>query len=387
MLTAASSLRVQLSKQPCCMAAPTHGKPRPGYQCSGQLRSRVTAKAAEDDDVRQDNTADGASGGSPEPQRSSEEGLPGTGGAPQSRRAVVLQGAVAAGTAIGLQYWWLRTARPAGAAEDVCERAAVSAGKLREELSGPRLLKQQIYYPKWLFGEWQVTETYVGNPLMAGAPILAVHSMQASGRLVKPGDSVSFTQRFYSTLPDTFQNSFRMNVGQMPEDAIIADRAYNVAQAANAHGGYEVVTESAYDTREPGTQRMLFTGPAGGAPQLVQLQLAALKGSAPAADSDEGVAADPGRFCAREAYSQEQAGLQSDYEFLTTYTRVSDNHVTARQREVYYGPADGLAGVVVGRQPTAVFAYDLDLRRVLPPADAAGAASCVATPKGFTQCV
>lgn len=61
--------------------------------------------------------------------------------------------------------------------------------------------------------------------------------LQASGRLVKPGDSVTFTQRFYSTLPDTFQNSFRMNVGQMPEDAIIADRAYNVAQAANAHGG------------------------------------------------------------------------------------------------------------------------------------------------------
>lgn len=65
-----------------------------------------------------------------------------------------------------------------------------------------------------------------------------------------------------------------------------------------------MVTESAYDTREPGTQRMLFTGPAGGAPQLVQLQLAALKGGAPAAESGEGVAAVTGRFCAREAYSQ-----------------------------------------------------------------------------------
>lgn len=30
----------------------------------------------------------------------------------------------------------------------MCERAAVSASKLREELSGPRLLKQQIYYPQ-----------------------------------------------------------------------------------------------------------------------------------------------------------------------------------------------------------------------------------------------
>ena len=41
---------------------------------------------------------------------------------------------------------------------------------------------------------------------------------------MKPGDSVPFVQRFYSTLPDTFENSFRMNVGQMPQDAIIADR-------------------------------------------------------------------------------------------------------------------------------------------------------------------
>jgi hypothetical protein len=31
---------------------------------------------------------------------------------------------------------------------------------------------------QWLFGEWKVTETYVGNPVMAGAPLLAVHSMQ-----------------------------------------------------------------------------------------------------------------------------------------------------------------------------------------------------------------
>lgn len=31
---------------------------------------------------------------------------------------------------------------------------------------------------QWLFGEWKVMETYVGNPVMAGAPLLAVHSMQ-----------------------------------------------------------------------------------------------------------------------------------------------------------------------------------------------------------------
>lgn len=41
----------------------------------------------------------------------------------------------------------------------------------------------------------------------------------------------------------------------------------------------------------------------------------------------------------------------------------------------------------MGREPEAVFEYDLDLRRVQAPADATGAASCVETPKGFTQCI
>ncbi len=61
--------------------------------------------------------------------------------------------------------------------------------------------------------------------------------MQASGTLVQTGDTASFAQRFYSTLPDTLNNTFRMNIGQMPEDATVADRAFNVTQAANAHGG------------------------------------------------------------------------------------------------------------------------------------------------------
>ena len=109
----------------------------------------------------------------------------------------------------------------------------------------------------------------------------------------------------------------------------------------------------------------------------MQLQLGVLQGSY-AADTDGDFPASSNKFCAREAYSQvmgtkgilehisplecdhdtcghegadgmcqglqEQAGQQSDYEFLTTYTRVSANHVTAKQREVYYPPRDGLAG-------------------------------------------
>ena len=57
-----------------------------------------------------------------------------------------------------------------------------------------------------------------------------------------PGDTAAFTQRFYSTLPDTFDNQLKMNLGQVPQDATVADRAFNVAQAANAHGGCAILT-------------------------------------------------------------------------------------------------------------------------------------------------
>lgn len=40
------------------------------------------------------------------------------------------------------------TARKAGAAEDICGRVAAAPAALREQLDGPRLLKQQIYYPE-----------------------------------------------------------------------------------------------------------------------------------------------------------------------------------------------------------------------------------------------
>lgn len=48
------------------------------------------------------------------------------------------------------------------------------------------------------------------------------------------GSSIEYSLHFYSTLPDTFENQFKMNVGILPSDAIIADRAWNTAAVADA---------------------------------------------------------------------------------------------------------------------------------------------------------
>ncbi len=60
------------------------------------------------------------------------------------------------------------------------------------------------------------------------------HWQQATAEEGGVGSTLEYGMRFYSTLPDTFANSFKMNVGMLPSDAIIADRAFNTAAVADA---------------------------------------------------------------------------------------------------------------------------------------------------------
>lgn len=49
---------------------------------------------------------------------------------------------------LSIHFFLPGAARKAGAAEDVCQRVKASPASLREQLSGPRLLKGQVYYPQ-----------------------------------------------------------------------------------------------------------------------------------------------------------------------------------------------------------------------------------------------
>ena len=75
--------------------------------------------------------------------------------------------------------------------------------------------------------------------------------LQASAEEGGVGSTVDFGMRFYSTLPDTFANSFKMNVGMLPSDAIIADRAYNTAAVADATLGYAASAQFWVHIRPP----------------------------------------------------------------------------------------------------------------------------------------
>ena len=76
-----------------------------------------------------------------------------------------------------------------------------------------------------------------------------------------------------------------------------------------------------------------------------------------------------------------------DYEVVTRHTRTAEDAVAVTQRVAgYLQPQQKNYFKAKGQ---AVYLRDSswDMLRVPPPVDATGAAACVETPKGFTQCL
>jgi hypothetical protein len=68
---------------------------------------------------------------------------------------------------------------------------------------------RQTYFPKWLFGEWEVESTFTGFRAPLGPRYVdpsLLQAAQAPADLGGIGSSYSFSQRYFSTLPDTLAN-------------------------------------------------------------------------------------------------------------------------------------------------------------------------------------
>lgn len=158
--------------------------------------------------------------------------MPGAGGASRSRYAELLQRATTSGS-----LW----------------------------APGPRAPweSKQVYYPRWMFGQWAATATFTAlatplGPQFAPQGILAAAQADASAGGI--GSVVTYDLRFFSTLPDTLGNQLRMNLGfGLPEDAIIQDRAFNTRAVSNAYLGWQAVEYVEYDPREaPDRETVVF---------------------------------------------------------------------------------------------------------------------------------
>lgn len=282
-----------------------------------------------------------------------------------------------------------RSSPSAAAQQDVCDRVAIQANSLSKAGKQPltqRLFgKEQVYYPKWLFGEWEATAMPKGDGLLnasteAFSRTLAIHSLQRAIHTASERQETRYNLRFYSTLPDTLVNQINMNIGRLPEDTVVADRNFNLTSTANAAAGYDLVTQSEYDPYASPDVQLLTIQPRNSNCQDVKLNLTRLQGSS-LEDS-------PDTFCSAESYTQECNGVLTSYEMLTKFSRASASIVDVRLREVYFnlsGSSNLMSGG--GGSVAAVFEYDITLRRLPPPEDAIGAAACVKTPKDFVQCM
>jgi hypothetical protein len=189
---------------------------------------------------------------------------------PASRRAL-LHGAAASAL--------LLSAGPGRAAEAAeAEAAAAVSSALAPLLRAAELpwpgpsfsYQKQLYYPPWLFGEWRVSSKLVAFSTPRGES-LAPRNAAKAARQDMDAPPVAFRARFYSTLPDTAANNFRVALGALPQDAIMADRAFNCASLANATAraaapdapadAPPVVSGVEYDPREaPDTMRVTYLG-------------------------------------------------------------------------------------------------------------------------------
>lgn len=250
-----------------------------------------------------------------------------------------------------------------------------------------------IYYPRWMFGEWQVRSkfTAVATPLGARfVPPGFLQAAEASAEDGGVGSEYSYALRYYSTLPDTFENNMIVNLGLgSPHDAIIADKAFNTKSTSSAFLGYAgAVASVEYDPRDAPLRQTVTLSSLG--PDMAPLPPRRLELYVNALQSEED--AENNVFRTSELARQVLVAVRdvqvTDYEIVNEYRRVSDGKIAGRQRSLLYlQPQDALFFQAGGR-PVAAYDYEFTMERVLVPADAPrGAVACVLTPKNVNQCV
>jgi len=250
--------------------------------------------------------------------------------------------------------------------------------------------QKQLYYPDWLFGEWRVSSKLVAFSTPRGASLALRNAEKAAREDMQ--HEVQFRARFYSTLPDTASNSFRVALGALPQDAIMADRAFNCASLANATAAAApgaladappAVSSVEYDPREsPDAMRVSYTG--GG---RAELYLSAMRADA----LPEGAA--PTVFhtaeCSRQTSMTSRSADVADYQIVSRFEQLAPGRVALRQRVGVYLTPQAERYFEALNTAVALYDYELTMERMTQLAeDGSGAAlTCVQTPKDVVQCV
>jgi hypothetical protein len=284
---------------------------------------------------------------------------------------------------------------------------------------------QELYYPKFLFGSWNVTATLRRKNYPYGTSLVPTTILR-NGIPLNPADEhvgsvKSYEARYYSTLANTIENQLIVQLGLgVPQSKIIADRAYNTVSLSRCYSPSNPIQSVEWDPRADAT-RLSLTYPTQTVtddmrplgPQRGEIFYTARKYeySSKEHNSNNNMNNSNGQdentnvyACTEQCRSvlvMSRQVLVSDTESITEFRRIAiePNIITATNRiAVYLTPnpnsREGVAWQQVGGKAVAFFDYDLYMKRNLETfiihdnsqQEEKVQRACVPTPRGFVQC-
>jgi hypothetical protein len=263
---------------------------------------------------------------------------------------------------------------------------------------------QELYYPSFLFGEWNITSTLRQKIFPFGKDFVPSRSLMDGSprnRSEQTGDSATYLARYFSTLADTPANQVTVNLGLgVPQPKVIADRAFNVKEMSRAYKQLAPVETVEWDYRKDPTRLTLqmesVTSHVDGRsmePRKVEVYLTARQ-------IEENFDPETGKpiYATSERSRTVTVGPGSvsanDQEVITEYRQIDDDHVKAVSRiAVYLTPnpnsREGVLWQQVQGKAVAFYDYEFVMTRNLEEFIQDGAKilrPCVKTPKDVIQC-
>jgi hypothetical protein len=260
---------------------------------------------------------------------------------------------------------------------------------------------QELYYPRFLFGSWQVRATLKRKIYPYGKSFVPSSSLlegSPRNRQEQVGSTTTYEAHYYSTLANTIENQLTVQLGLgIPKSKIIADRSFNAISLSKAYTQLSPIEQVEWNpSKDPTHLSLTYAAqsvaedmrPLG--PRRGEVYITARQSEFP---SDSCFA---GAEHSRSVLLLSRNAIVSDTESVTEFHQVGPNEVRATNRiAVYLTPnpnsREGVMWQQVGGKAIALFDYEIEMERILQSFVVDGGReevqrACVGTPKDVVQC-
>lgn len=132
-------------------------------------------------------------------------------------------------------------------------------------LSQPLLGDQELYYPPFLFGAWNVTATLKQKIYPYGTQYVPSYSLiegSPRNRNEQVGNTCQYEVHYFSTIADTLANQATVNLGLgVPKTKIIQDRAFNAVSISKSYKQLLPVEDVVWDYSKDPSRVQLNVAP------------------------------------------------------------------------------------------------------------------------------